>query len=131
MALPRHGPTPAPNCARTLAVPYGTIAGRMFQRVLVPLDGSPFGEASLPLAEAQARAFDACLILLHVVTPAPGEPICAPPGSVSARRRRERNWRPLLWGWHSGGCTSRRSLCPRAIRWHTPSSMRRRHCGPT
>jgi nucleotide-binding universal stress UspA family protein len=44
----------------------------MFQRLLVPLDGSPFGEASLPLAEAQARAFDACLVLLHVVTPSPG-----------------------------------------------------------
>lgn len=44
----------------------------MFQRLLVPLDGSPFGEASLPLAEAQARAFNACLILLHVVTPVPG-----------------------------------------------------------
>jgi nucleotide-binding universal stress UspA family protein len=39
------------------------------KRILVPLDLSPLGEAKLPVAEAQARAFGAELILLHVLPP--------------------------------------------------------------
>src|SRR5438105_11648503 len=39
------------------------------KRVLVPLDLSPLGEAKLPVAEAQARAFGAELVLLHVLSP--------------------------------------------------------------
>jgi nucleotide-binding universal stress UspA family protein len=38
-------------------------------RILVPLDQSPLGEAKLPVAMAQARAFGAELILLHVLPP--------------------------------------------------------------
>jgi nucleotide-binding universal stress UspA family protein len=37
-------------------------------RILVPLDRLPAGEAKLPVAEAQARAFGAELILLHVLS---------------------------------------------------------------
>lgn len=37
--------------------------------ILVPLDLSPLGEAKLPIAEEQARAFDAELVLLHVLAP--------------------------------------------------------------
>ena len=37
------------------------------RRILVPLDLLPAGEAKLPVAEAQARAFGAELILLHVL----------------------------------------------------------------
>ena len=39
------------------------------KRILIPLDLSPLGEAKLPVAEAQARAFGAELILLHVLPP--------------------------------------------------------------
>lgn len=38
-------------------------------RILVPLDLSPLGEAKLPVAIEQARAFDAELILMHVLPP--------------------------------------------------------------
>src|SRR5438270_7367107 len=37
------------------------------KRILVPLDFLPAGEVKLPVAEEQARAFDAQLILLHVL----------------------------------------------------------------
>jgi nucleotide-binding universal stress UspA family protein len=37
------------------------------KRILVPLDLTPPGEAKLPVAEEQARAFDAELIVLHVL----------------------------------------------------------------
>ncbi len=38
----------------------------MFNRILVPLDGTPFGESVLPMAEAIGAAFKAEVILLHV-----------------------------------------------------------------
>lgn len=51
----------------------------MFQRILVPLDGSPLAEEVLPLAVQLARAISASLILLRVVTtyqnPVPMEPV--------------------------------------------------------
>jgi nucleotide-binding universal stress UspA family protein len=37
------------------------------RRILVPLDLLPAGEVKLPIAEEQARAFDAQLILLHIL----------------------------------------------------------------
>jgi nucleotide-binding universal stress UspA family protein len=39
------------------------------ERILVPLDLNRLSEAKVPVAEAQARAFDAEIILLHVVPP--------------------------------------------------------------
>ncbi len=39
----------------------------MFTRLLVPLDGSRLAEAALPVAERLALAFDAVMMLLHVV----------------------------------------------------------------
>ncbi len=38
----------------------------MFKRILVPLDGTPFGESILPTAEAMGAAFRAEIVLLHV-----------------------------------------------------------------
>jgi len=44
----------------------------MYQRILVPLDGSNISEAVLPHAENLARALNAEIVLLHVdVSPAP------------------------------------------------------------
>jgi nucleotide-binding universal stress UspA family protein len=41
----------------------------MFQRILVPLDGSLRGEQALPVAARLARAFDGSLVLLRVAYP--------------------------------------------------------------
>jgi nucleotide-binding universal stress UspA family protein len=41
----------------------------MFEKILVPLDGSEFAEAALPYAEVIGRAFESELMLLHVCTP--------------------------------------------------------------
>jgi len=41
----------------------------MYKRVLIPLDGSPLAEQAMPHAVAQARHFQAELILLRVVEP--------------------------------------------------------------
>lgn len=43
----------------------------MYKRVLIPLDGSVLAEQALPHAVAQARHFQAELILLRVVEPFP------------------------------------------------------------
>jgi nucleotide-binding universal stress UspA family protein len=42
-------------------------AARMFERILVPLDGSKMAERALPVAEAIAGKFDATLILVRAV----------------------------------------------------------------
>ena len=49
------------------------------RRILVPLDLTPIGEAKLPVAEEQARAFGAEVILLHVLP----EDAAAAEGGVS------------------------------------------------
>jgi len=41
----------------------------MYKRILIPLDGSPLAEQALPHAVAQAKHFQAELILLRVVEP--------------------------------------------------------------
>src|SRR5437763_15520289 len=41
----------------------------MIQSILVPLDGSAFGEQALPLAAAIAKASEAALHLVHVHVP--------------------------------------------------------------
>jgi nucleotide-binding universal stress UspA family protein len=43
----------------------------MYERVLLPLDGSPVAEQALPHAIAQAERFEAELILLRIVEPFP------------------------------------------------------------
>ncbi|HEU0115669.1 MAG TPA: universal stress protein [Thermomicrobiales bacterium] len=60
------------------SAPTGDAAAGAFDTVIVPLDGSPVGEAVLPAATALAAATDAGLTLIRVV-PAP-EP---PPGRPS------------------------------------------------
>ena len=55
-------------------------------RILVPLRLSPAGAAKLPVAERQARAFDAELLLLHVEPDTAGaEAGGVPPGMARAR----------------------------------------------
>lgn len=49
-----------------MATSYST--SEVPRRILVPLDLLPAGEAKLPVAEGQARAFGAELILLHVLS---------------------------------------------------------------
>ena len=39
----------------------------MVSRILVPVDLTPVGEAKLPVAQQYARAFDAEVLLLHVL----------------------------------------------------------------
>ncbi len=43
----------------------------MYQRILLPLDGSALSEQALPHAAAQAEYFQAELILLRVLPPLP------------------------------------------------------------
>ncbi len=45
----------------------------MFERILLPLDGSTLAECVLPHAVALARATNAQLVLVHVVEPAPDQ----------------------------------------------------------
>jgi len=44
---------------------------KLFNKILVPLDGSRVGEGAVPHAEAIARKWEAQLVLIHVVEPAP------------------------------------------------------------
>ena len=39
----------------------------MVSRILVPVDLTPVGEAKLPVAQEYARAFDAEVLLLHIL----------------------------------------------------------------
>lgn len=48
---------------------HGQPVSATYSRILVPLDGTPLGEAMLPLAAKLARIHHAELILLHVVKP--------------------------------------------------------------
>jgi nucleotide-binding universal stress UspA family protein len=43
----------------------------VFERIIVPLDGSPSAEAALPAAEELARRLGSSLVLLHVLEPKP------------------------------------------------------------
>jgi len=52
---------------------------RLLKKILVPLDGSEAGEAAVPHVEALARAFDARVILFHVLELAP-VPVMVAPG---------------------------------------------------
>src|SRR5438067_10296696 len=56
------------------------------KRILVPLDLLPAGEVKLPVAEEQARAFEAQLILLHVLP----ERAAGHDGSVTPEESRAR-----------------------------------------
>src|ERR687884_7635 len=56
------------------------------KRILVPLDLLPAGEVKLPVAEEQARAFGAQLILLHVLP----ERTAGADGSVTLEESRAR-----------------------------------------
>ena len=39
----------------------------MVSRILIPIDLTPLGEAKLPVAQEYARAFDADVLMLHVL----------------------------------------------------------------
>jgi len=54
-------------------------------RILVPLTLAPISESKLPVAEEQARALDAELILLHVLPPGTLDPDTVTPAEAAAR----------------------------------------------
>jgi nucleotide-binding universal stress UspA family protein len=55
------------------------------RRILVPLDLTALGEAKLPVAREYARAFDAEVVLLHVLPPRAVEPEVVLPTEATAR----------------------------------------------
>ena len=72
-----------------LLVPDGPgTAKPRYERIIVPLDGSPWSESIMPLAVRVARSTDAELILAHVV-PAPEltEPHPLEPEDIELRQR--------------------------------------------
>jgi nucleotide-binding universal stress UspA family protein len=55
----------------------------MFQRILIPLDGSERAQRAVPLAAQLARATGSSIILLQVITPAYVGPTFLPPGGIT------------------------------------------------
>jgi nucleotide-binding universal stress UspA family protein len=53
--------------------------------ILVPLDLTPAGEVKIPVAEEYARAFDADVVLLHVLRPGSLDPANVSPTEAMAR----------------------------------------------
>ena len=51
--------------------PADLVAGVMYRKILIPLDGSPLAERVLPYAHALAKGFGARVQLLHVFNLAP------------------------------------------------------------
>ncbi len=74
----------------------------MYQRILVPLDGSTLSEAVLPHAERLARALNAEIVLLHVdASPAPTfdpheSPLAPEPEEVKIMRADEKHYLKVL-----------------------------------
>ncbi len=70
----------------------------MYQRILVPLDGSIFSEAVLPHAEKLARSLNVEIVLLHVdASPAPifdphESPLEPPPVEVKVMHADEKHY---------------------------------------
>jgi nucleotide-binding universal stress UspA family protein len=70
----------------------------MYQRILVPLDGSTMSEAVLPHAEKLARALNVEIVLLHVnVIPAPtfeiySSPLTPQPEEIKVMLADEKNY---------------------------------------
>jgi nucleotide-binding universal stress UspA family protein len=54
-------------------------------RILVPVDLTPLGEAKLPIAQEYARAFDADVVLLHVLPPKAIDADVVLPAEATAR----------------------------------------------
>lgn len=63
----------------------------MYERVLLPLDGSKMAEQALPHAAAQARQFGAELVLLRIIEPFPQLQGIAP-ASLAAVRQQTDDW---------------------------------------
>ena len=73
----------------------------MYERILIPLDGSELAEAILPFAEKVAGPLDAEVVLLRVVEPvAPGEAMAPaglmPPDTLSLREAEAREYLAAL-----------------------------------
>ena len=70
----------------------------MYQRILVPLDGSTMSETVLPYAEKLARALNVEIVLLHVnVIPAPtfetySSPLTPQPEEIKVMLADEKNY---------------------------------------
>jgi len=56
----------------------------VFERILVPLDGSPASELALPRAQAIARAFGSTLILAHIIESDPPRTVHGQPHLAEA-----------------------------------------------
>ncbi|MDP8924901.1 MAG: universal stress protein [Chloroflexota bacterium] len=57
----------------------------MVRRILIPVDLTPLGEAKLPVAQEYARAFDAEVVLLHVLPPKALDAEVVSPAEATAR----------------------------------------------
>src|SRR5438132_8289529 len=68
----------------------------MIHSILVPLDGSPFGEQALPLATSIAKAGGAVLHLVHIHVPDEvmfAEPMLfVPPEAVTDEKQKEHHY---------------------------------------
>ncbi|HLF78891.1 MAG TPA: universal stress protein [Dehalococcoidia bacterium] len=62
----------------------------MYERILVPLDGSVLSEAALSHAEAIGKQFESTLILLQVVAPPPQAGTDIPVGTFSVTSDQDR-----------------------------------------
>ena len=62
----------------------------MYERILVPLDGSSLSETSLPHAEAIGKQFGSTLILLQVIAPPPQTGSDVPASTFSVTSDQER-----------------------------------------
>lgn len=81
-ALLQHSPTPV-LLIRSWSHAVATAASEAACRILVPLDGSPFGEEALPSAAAITRTLHAALVLVRVAR-APGRLLSGPFGLLLA-----------------------------------------------
>ena len=72
----------------------------MYEKILVPLDGSPRAEAILPHVEELAQKFNSTVVLTRVVSPLPilADPQDALESELSALRGREEEARQYLSG---------------------------------
>jgi nucleotide-binding universal stress UspA family protein len=72
----------------------------MYEKILIPLDGSPRAEASLPHVEELAQKFNSELVLTRVVSPLPilADPKDTLESELSTLRVREEEARQYLQG---------------------------------
>jgi len=70
----------------------GTQVSEEFKRILVPIDGSPFSEATLPYVEELTRRTDKEVILLHICEPPVVPSYGTQPINPSWKKYRDEMW---------------------------------------